>query len=54
MSFFPAKDPVFGDVRSSDAIAQIIVPRSVDLGGLQVRRASASTCGRIRISALRR
>ena len=33
MSFFPAKDPVFGDARSSDAIAQIIVPRSVDLGG---------------------
>jgi len=47
MSFFPAKDPVFGDARSSDAIAQIIVPRSVDLGGLQVRRALPSTRSRM-------
>jgi hypothetical protein len=47
MSFFPAKDPVFGDVRSSDAIAQIIVPRSVDLGGLQVRRALPSARSRM-------
>jgi redox-sensitive bicupin YhaK (pirin superfamily) len=47
MSFFPAKDPVFGDARSSDAIAQIIVPRSVDLGGLQVRRALPSARSRM-------
>src|ERR1700687_5556683 len=46
MSFFPAKDPVFGDARSSDAIAQIIVPRSVDLGGLPVRRALPSALSR--------
>jgi redox-sensitive bicupin YhaK (pirin superfamily) len=38
MSFFPAKDPALGDAASSDAIEQLIVPRSVDLGGLQVRR----------------
>src|SRR6266704_5920917 len=47
MSFFPAKDPVFGDARSSDAIDQIIVPRSVDLGGLQVRRALPSARSRM-------
>jgi redox-sensitive bicupin YhaK (pirin superfamily) len=38
MSFFPAKDPVLGDAPSSDAIAQVIVPRTVDLGGFQVHR----------------
>ncbi|HEX3504752.1 MAG TPA: pirin family protein [Xanthobacteraceae bacterium] len=38
MSFFPAKDPVLGDAPSSDAITQVIVPRTVDLGGFQVRR----------------
>ncbi len=42
MSFFPAKDPVPGDARSSDAIAHVIVPRSVDLGGFQVHRALPS------------
>ena len=47
MSFFPAKDPVFGDAQSSDAIAQIIVPRSVDLSGLQVRRALPSARSRM-------
>src|ERR1700757_678127 len=47
MSFFPAKDPVFGAARSSDAIAQIIVARSVDLGGLQVRRALPSARSRM-------
>src|SRR6266702_889166 len=47
MSFFPAKDPVFGDARSSDAIAQIIVPRSVDLGGFEVRRALPSARSRM-------
>ena len=45
MSFFPAKDPGFGDAR--DAIAQIVVPRTVDLGGLQVRRALPSTRSRM-------
>ena len=38
MSFFPAKDPIPGDARTSDAVAQLIVPRSVDLGGFQVHR----------------
>jgi redox-sensitive bicupin YhaK (pirin superfamily) len=47
MSFFPAKDPAFGDARSSDAIAQIIVPRSVDLGGFQVHRALPSARSRM-------
>ena len=42
MSFFPGKDPNPGDARSSDAIAQIIVPRSVDLGGFRVHRALPS------------
>jgi redox-sensitive bicupin YhaK (pirin superfamily) len=42
MSFFPAQDPVPGDARASDAIAQVIVPRSVDLGGFQVHRALPS------------
>jgi len=42
MSFFPAKDPVPGDARATDAIAQVIVPRSVDHGGFQVHRALPS------------
>jgi hypothetical protein len=42
MSFFPAKDPVPGDARSSDQVEQVIVPRSVDLGGFQVHRALPS------------
>ena len=47
MSFFPAKDPTFADAQSSDAIAQIVVPRTVDLGGLQVRRALPSARSRM-------
>jgi hypothetical protein len=39
MSFFPGKDPAPGDAAASDAIAQLIVPRSVDLGAFSVRRA---------------
>src|ERR1700737_390993 len=42
MSFFPAKDPVLGDAFSCDAIELAIVPRTVDLGGLTVRRALPS------------
>src|SRR6202050_3827237 len=42
MSFFPGKDPSLGDTPSSDAIEQVIVPRSVDLGGFQVHRALPS------------
>ena len=47
MSFFSAKDPALGDARSSDAVAQIIVPRSVDLGGFQVHRALPSARSRM-------
>jgi redox-sensitive bicupin YhaK (pirin superfamily) len=43
MSFFPAKDPILGDAPSSDAIAQVIVPRTVDLGGFQVHRVLPSS-----------
>ncbi|MFY9625061.1 MAG: pirin family protein, partial [Rhodoplanes sp.] len=42
MSFFPAPDPPAGDQRACDAIAQVIVPRTSDLGGFQVRRALPS------------
>ena len=47
MSFFPAKDPVPGDAQSSDAIAHVIVPRSVDLGEFQVHRALPSAQSRM-------
>jgi hypothetical protein len=47
MSFFPAKDPAFGDARTSDAIDQVIVPRTVDLGGFQVHRALPSARSRM-------
>ena len=47
MSFFPAKDPVLGDAQSSDAIAHIVVPRSVELGGFQVHRALPSAQSRM-------
>jgi redox-sensitive bicupin YhaK (pirin superfamily) len=47
MSFFPAKDPIAGNARTSDAIAQVIVPRSVDLGGFQVHRALPSARSRM-------
>jgi redox-sensitive bicupin YhaK (pirin superfamily) len=39
MSFFPGKDPSPGDAPACDAIELMIVPRSVDLGGFEVRRA---------------
>jgi hypothetical protein len=39
MSFFPGQDPAPGDEPACDAIEQMIVPRSVDLGGFSVRRA---------------
>src|ERR1700745_1740803 len=47
MRFFQAKDPTFGAAPSSDAIAHIVVPRTVDLGGLQVRRALPSARSRM-------
>ena len=42
MSFFPGKDPAAGDTYQCDAIAQVIVPRTVDLGDFAVRRALPS------------
>ena len=39
MSFFPGKDPVAGDAFSCDALEQLIIPRSSDIGGFAVRRA---------------
>jgi redox-sensitive bicupin YhaK (pirin superfamily) len=39
MSFFPAKDPAAGDERAVDSIDLMIVPRSVDVGHFEVRRA---------------
>ena len=42
MSFFPAPHPSAGDQLACDAIAQLIVPRTSDLGGFQVRRALPS------------
>ena len=41
MSFFPGKDPVAGDAYQCDAIAQVIVPRTVDLGRPRSRGRSA-------------
>ena len=44
MSFFPGKDPAPGDKFACEAIRQLIVPRSADLGdGFMVRRALPST-----------
>ena len=43
MSFFPGKDPAAGNVPQCQAIEQVIVPRSVDLGDdFRVRRALPS------------
>jgi redox-sensitive bicupin YhaK (pirin superfamily) len=39
MSFSPQPDPIPGDKFSCEAIEHMIVPRSVDLGGFEVRRA---------------
>lgn len=39
MSFFPGHDPVPGDITAIDAIETQIIPRTSDVGGLQVRRA---------------
>jgi len=42
MSFFPGRDPQAGDAFACEAIAQVIVPRTVDLGDFAVRRALPS------------
>jgi redox-sensitive bicupin YhaK (pirin superfamily) len=47
MSFFRGKDPAAGDTFQCDAIARLIVPRSVDLGDFSVRRALPSAQSRM-------
>jgi len=47
MSFFPGKDPAAGDARQCDAVADLIVPRTVDLGNMTVRRALPSARSRM-------
>ncbi|PRX07195.1 UNVERIFIED_ORG: hypothetical protein BCL66_11310 [Martelella mediterranea] len=39
MSFFPGPDPEFGDAQSCKAVSQLILPRTSDIGGFEVRRA---------------
>jgi len=39
MSFFPGPDPITGDAPACDAIEHLIIPRTSDIGNLQVRRA---------------
>ncbi|MBP0438785.1 pirin family protein [Tianweitania sediminis] len=39
MSFFPGNDPQPGDAFACDAIETLIIPRTSDIGGLEVRRA---------------
>jgi redox-sensitive bicupin YhaK (pirin superfamily) len=48
MSFFPGKDPASGDSYQCEAIKQVIVPRTADLGdGFTVRRALPSAQSRM-------
>ncbi len=47
MSFFPGKDPDAGNAYQCEAIANVIVPRSVDLGAFSVRRALPSARSRM-------
>ena len=42
MSFFPGTDPQAGDSFACDAIENLIIPRSSDIGGFAVRRALPS------------
>lgn len=39
MSWLPAQDPAYGDKRSCDALELVVVARTHDIGGLEVRRA---------------
>lgn len=39
MSFFPCPDPVLGDKTSVDSVETLVIPRTSDIGGLEVRRA---------------
>jgi hypothetical protein len=43
MSWLPSADPIFGDIKSCDALELVVVPRVRDLGdGFEVRRALPS------------
>lgn len=42
MSWSPCPDPTLGDAASVDAVETLIVPRAVDLGDMEVRRALPS------------
>ncbi len=42
MSYSPCPDPVLGNAESVDAVETLIVPRAVDLGEMEVRRALPS------------
>ena len=47
MSFFPGRDAAAGDKYSCEAIAHVIVPRTVDIGDFAVRRALPSARSRM-------
>jgi redox-sensitive bicupin YhaK (pirin superfamily) len=48
MSFFPGKDPIAGNKYQCEAIKQVVVPRTADLGdGFTVRRALPSAQSRM-------
>ena len=43
MSWSPCPDPKLGDRATAEAIELLVVPRAVDLGEMEVRRALPST-----------
>jgi redox-sensitive bicupin YhaK (pirin superfamily) len=47
MSFFPGQDPEPDDAGTCDAVELLIVPRTSDIGGLEVRRALPSAKRRL-------
>jgi redox-sensitive bicupin YhaK (pirin superfamily) len=47
MSWSPCPDPELGNRQHADAIDTVVIPRSVDLGGMDVRRALPSKEGRM-------
>jgi redox-sensitive bicupin YhaK (pirin superfamily) len=47
MSFFPGADPEAGDASAADLVEQLIIPRTSDIGGLEVRRALPSVRRRL-------
>jgi redox-sensitive bicupin YhaK (pirin superfamily) len=47
MSFSPCPDPKIGDLAAIDAIETLIIPRTSDIGGLEVRRALPSAKRRL-------